>query len=48
MRRHLGVTAAGLAILLCLGASRAADDPELNPFGFSCDNQTTYSLADYL
>jgi len=36
-----------LALALCLAAPAAAQELDASPFGFSCCNQTTYSLADF-
>jgi len=40
------------AVALCLAAphsgyGQGTEDLDMSPFGFSCDNQTTYSLATY-
>lgn len=49
MRPFRGLTVwLGLLPVLAASAADGPADPELNPFGFSCDNQTTYTLAEYL
>ena len=52
MQRTLTWTVLSLAMGLCLVALQSAhgqspEGLETSPFGFSCDNQTTYSLATY-